>query len=269
MRIWQAQRSFLQTVQSCRNCLRALFSLKPPPTPGILGWPGRDKRLSAAKSFTATLEPLRNGLGWVIARVPFDVKKAWPERNGMRVRGQIGGFPFRTSFFAESTGAGYFILVNKKMQTGAGARVGDKVRIQLEPDLEERPAQIPPELEKELKADRALRKWFDAMSPSMRREIGKWVGEPKGAETRQKRAEKMAERLMLAMEGEHEPPPVLRAALQRQPRALEGWNKLTVAQRRSHLLGIFYYETVEARERRAVKAVDDALRAISRASVRN
>jgi hypothetical protein len=32
------------------------------------------------KSFTAVLEPLRNGLGWVIARIPFDVAKAWPER---------------------------------------------------------------------------------------------------------------------------------------------------------------------------------------------
>ncbi len=219
---------------------------------------------SAAKTFSAELERLRSGLGWVIARVPFDVKRAWPMRNKLRVRGEIEGFPFRTSLFAETGGGGHFLLVNKKMQAGAKARAGAKVRIRLEPDLEERPALIPAELEKALRGDRKLRKWFDAMSPSMRREIGRFVAEPKGAETRQKRAEKMAERLMLAMEGEDEPPPVLKVAFQRQPRAHEGWNKLTPTQRRNHLLGIFYYETVEARERRAAKAVEDALRAAER-----
>jgi len=112
-----------------------------------------------------------------------------------------------------------------------------------------------------------LRKWFDAMSPSMRREIGKWVGEPKGAETRQKRAEKMAERLMQAMEGEENPPPVLRVAFQHQPRALAGWKAMTPVQRRSHLMGIFYYETVEARERRAAKAIEEALRVAARGTV--
>ena len=219
---------------------------------------------SNVKSFTAVLEPLQSGLGWVIARIPFDVPKTWPVRNRLRVRGVIEGFAFRTSLFAQSRGGGHFLLVNKKMQAGARAGTGARVRIRLEPDLEERPALIPPELAAALKGDRQLRKWFDAMSPSMRREIGKWVDEPKGAETRRKRAEKMAERLLLAMEGEQEPPPVLRAAFLRQPRALEGWNKLTPTQRRNHLLGIFYYDNVEARERRAAKAVEDALRAAAR-----
>ncbi len=230
--------------------------------------------MSAAKDFTATLEPLRNGLGWVVAQIPFDVQSAWPQRNRLRVRGEIRsantkttGFAFRTSLFANTSGEGHFLLVNKKTQTGANARVGDKVRITLEPDLEERPAEIPVELEKELKGDRKLLKWFHAMSPSMRREIGKWVAEPKRAETRQKRAEKMAERLMQAMEGEQDPPPVLRAAFQRQPRALAGWNAMTSVQRRGHLLGIFYYETVGARERRAAKAIEEALRVASRDTV--
>jgi uncharacterized protein YdeI (YjbR/CyaY-like superfamily) len=222
----------------------------------------------AAKTFTAVLEPLQSGLGWVIARIPFDVPKAWPVRKGLRVRGEIssatgraGGFAFRTSLFAFSSGGGHFLLVNKKMQAGAGARTGAKVRIRLEPDLEERPALVPAELAGALKGDRRLLRWFDALSPSMRREIGKWVDEPKGAGTRLKRAEKMAERLMLTMEGEEEPPPVLRAAFLRQPRALEGWNNLTAVQRRHSLLAIFYYESVEARERRAAKVVEAALRA--------
>ena len=223
--------------------------------------------MPAAKTFTALLEPDGTQLRWTVARIPFEIAKAWPVRNGRRVRGDIEGFPFRTSLFPDSRRKAHILLVNKKMLAGSKSRPGDKVRIRLEPDMEERPTLLPAELENALKGERKLRKWFEKMSPSMRREIGKYVAEPKGAETRLKRAEKMAERLMQAMEGEDVPPPVLRAAFQRQPKALAGWNALTPAQRRGHLLGIFYYETVEARERRATKAIEDALRAAVRIPV--
>ncbi len=207
------------------------------------------------KPFTALLEPDGTALKWTIARIPFDVTKAWPVRKGRKVRGEIEGFAFRTTLFPRPGGGEYFLLVNKKMQAAAGVRVGEKARIWLEPDLEEREILLPVELEKELNSDRGLRKWFDGLSDSMRREIGKWADEPKGAASRQKRAEKMAERLLQTMEGEEEPPPVLKAIFQRQPGAREAWFALTPAQRRNHLLGIFYYETAEGRERRAIKAV--------------
>ncbi len=99
---------------------------------------------STAKSFKAVLEPLRSGLGWVVVRIPFDIVGAWPERRGMRVRGEIEGLAFRSSLMAYPGGGGHFLLVNKKMQAAAGAPVGSKVRISLEPDLEERAAVVPP-----------------------------------------------------------------------------------------------------------------------------
>lgn len=233
---------------------------------GILGWhagdlPGEAMSAATHKTFRAVLEPDRTRLRWVIARVPFDPARAWPRRVRLRVRGTIGGFAFRTSLFAWPDGKGYYLLVNKQMQAGAGAGVGAQVRITLEPDLEEREAAVPAELERELKGARGLRRWLDGLSDSMRREIGKWVSEPKSAESREKRAAKMAERLMAAMEGETDPPPVLRALFERQPLARAGWQAMTAVQRRGHLLGIFYYESGEARERRAMKAVDEALRA--------
>lgn len=216
---------------------------------------------SVRKSFSARLEPDGTQLRWVIARVPFDIAKTWPVRKGRRVRGEIEGFAFRTSLFPDPRGAGQILLVNKKMQAGARARVGETVRIWLEPDLEERKILLPAELQRALAADRRLRRWFDKLSDSMRREIGKWADEPKSAQARNKRAERMAERLMHAMEGEDDPPPVLRAAFQRNPEARKGWNLLTPTQRRNHLLGIFYYETPAGRDRRAAKAIEEALRA--------
>jgi uncharacterized protein YdeI (YjbR/CyaY-like superfamily) len=216
------------------------------------------------KSFTALLEPDGTALKWTIARVPFDIAKAWPVRKGRRVRGEIEGFPFRTSLFPDPRDSGTILLVNKKMQAGAGARVGSRVRVWLEPDLDEREVLLPAELERELNADRKLRKWYDALSDAMRREIGKWTSEPKSPASRRKRAEKLAERLMQAMEGEVEPPPMLRAAFLRQPLARKGWEAMTPTQRRGHLLGIFYYETAEARERRAAKAVEEAIKVAKR-----
>jgi uncharacterized protein YdeI (YjbR/CyaY-like superfamily) len=219
---------------------------------------------STSKSFTAVLEPLRSELRWVIARIPFDVAKAWPVRRRLRVRGEIEGFAFRTSLFPFSSGEGHFLLVNKKMQAGAKAAVGSKVRIRLEPDMEERAVVTPLELTRALKGDRRLPKWFDGLSDSMRREVGKWVNEAKSAEARQKRAERMAEWLLLTLEGEIEPPPVLLAAFLRQPLARAGWEAMTPVQRRGHLLGIFHYQTVESREKRAAKAVEEALRVAKR-----
>jgi len=216
------------------------------------------------KSFTAVLQPDGTQLRWVVARIPFDVAKAWPERRRLRVRGEIEGYAFRTSLFPDPRGKGHILLVNKKMQAGAKAAAGSQVRIQLEPDLEERAVVIPTELERALKGDRRLPKWFAGLSDSMRHEIGKWVSEPKGAETRRKRAEGMAERLLLTLEGEIEAPPILQAAFQRQPLARKGWEAMTPVQRRGHLLGIFYYQTADARDRRAAKAVEEALRVARR-----
>jgi uncharacterized protein YdeI (YjbR/CyaY-like superfamily) len=215
---------------------------------------------STLKSFTAVLEPLQNGLGWVVARIPFDVAKAWPVRKRLRVRGEIEEFPFRTSLFPFASGGGHFLLVNKKMQAGAKAKVGSKVKIRIEPDLEERAAIVPPELANALKGDRRLRKWFDRLSYTWRKQIGDWVSEPKSAGGRQLRAERMAERLLLTLEGETELPPILHAAFLRQPLAREGWYAMTPIQRRHHLMTIYYYQSVVSRERRVAKVVEEALR---------
>ena len=220
--------------------------------------------VSKPKAFRAVLEPAGNELHWVIARVPFDPAEAWPVRHGRRVKGEINGFAFRTSLFPESGGKKHVLLINKKMQAGARARPGDTAQFRLEPDLEEREASVPAELAKALKAGAGLRRYFDALKPSLRRDIGRWISEPKGIASRTKRAEQAAEWLFLAMEGEEETPPILRVAFQSQPAAREGWEAMTAVRRRNHLLSIFHYQTSESRERRVRVAVEDALKVAKR-----
>ena len=216
------------------------------------------------QTFRAVLERTGDALHWVIARVPFDPAEVWPVRKGRRVRGEINGFAFRTALFPEAGGKKHVLLVNKKMQAGACARAGEIVQIRLEPDLEEREAIVPAELAKALKADRGLRRFFEAMKPSMRRDIGRYVGEPKSAASRTKRAEEVAEWFLLAMEGERETPPILRVAFQRQPAARAGWEAMSPLRRRNHLLSIFHYKTAEAREKRTRAAIEDALKLAKR-----
>ena len=60
------------------------------------------------RSFTALLEPDGTQLRWVIARVPFDIAKAWPVRKGRRVRGEIEGFALSDVVVSRSRGEGKF-----------------------------------------------------------------------------------------------------------------------------------------------------------------
>jgi len=219
---------------------------------------------SAAKSFRAVLEPLLGGLGWVVAWLPFDVESAWTKMVRLRVKVEVGGEVFRTSLFAAAERGGHFVLVNKKMQKAAGAGLGAMVDFTIAPDLEERKPAVPPELEKLLKTEKRLAKWYEGLSESIRYEIGKWIDGVKGADARQRRAEQMAERLMLAMEGEKELPPVLEVAFRRVPAARKGWEAMTKVQRRSNLLAVFYYQSPEAREKRVRKVVEDCLKVADR-----
>ncbi len=222
--------------------------------------PAYAERVSARKSFRAILEAGRpSGLNWTIARVPFHPADVWPVRNRLRVKGTINGFSFRTSLFGSSQD-GHVLLVNKTMQKAAGATLGSMVDLVLEPDLEERTATIPVELTKILKQDRALKQWFAELNYSARKDIGNWISSVKNPDIRARRAEQVAERMLLAMEGERELPPILQVAFRRQPLAQQGWEVMTPIQRRGHLLGIFYYQSPEAREKRAKKAVEEALK---------
>jgi uncharacterized protein YdeI (YjbR/CyaY-like superfamily) len=178
------------------------------------------------------------------------------------------GFAFKTALIPGTKGQGQVLIVNRKMQAGARVRAGEQADIKLAPDLGELVIDLPAEFAKILKADRGLKKFFEAMSPSMRKGFTNFIGDGKTTETRQKRAEAMAESLMLAMEGEIEPPPILRAAFQRQPEARRGWELMTPSQRRNHLLGIFYPQTVDGRERRAAKAIESCLDVARRHSQR-
>jgi uncharacterized protein YdeI (YjbR/CyaY-like superfamily) len=215
------------------------------------------KPVPAAKRFEARLERMRSRLNWIIVYVPFDAAQVWGIRGQIKVKGEVNGFAFRTSLFSTREGR-HILLVNKRMQKGARAAEGCVARFQIELDREERTVIIPDELQDILSEDRSLRRWYDELNHSTRNDIAKWIGEPKSAGARERRAEQIADRLLAVMEAEHELPPILQRAFAHHPRAREGWDGMSVSRRRGHLFGIFYYRTPDAQARRIEKMLDDA-----------
>ena len=207
--------------------------------------------------FKATLTKDHTNLGWTTAQIPFDPARVWPERIRLRVKGEVNGFAFRTSLFPDPRG-GFFLLVNRTVQQGAGIHLGDTPEFHLEPDLDPREAELPDELAALLEEEPNLRAFYDSMSEYMRREICKWVTGVKSDAARLSRAEQMAERLLSTMDAEQELPPILTAAFRMRPRAKQGWAGMTPTQRRNELFAIFYHRTPESRQRRIEKLLDTA-----------
>lgn len=213
----------------------------------------------APKTFEAVLERTADRLRWVIARIPIDLAKIWGKRGQIKVQGEINGFAFSTTLFPTGDGR-HFLLVNKKMLSGAKAAPGLTVKFRLRPDTTPRiTVSSPAELLRELGQSKRLLKFYESLNPSRRREIAKWVAECKSQDARKRRSLQIAERLMETIEAERELPPIMQLAFRQNPRAAEQWQRMSPSHRRAHLFAIFYYRTPEARARQVAKAIEEML----------
>ncbi len=217
------------------------------------------------RRFRAVLERGDRALGWTVAAVPFDPASVWPEMIRLRVCGEITGpagtASFRSSLFAHAAAdrrEAFYLLVNRDMQRGSGAGMGAEAEFRLRPDLEERPAELPEELDALLDEAEGLRRWYGELSEYTRREIGKWIASAKGNDARLRRAEQTAERMLSAMEAEVELPPLIERAFRARPRARAGWARMTPTQRRGELMAVFHYRTPESQAKRLGKLCDAA-----------
>src|SRR6202522_1488910 len=142
--------------------------------------------------FKAVLERAGNGLGWTTVRVPFNPQETWTQMRRLRVRAKVLGrkapaVEFRTSLFPVPGENGlYVLLVNKRVHREAGIALGSFAEFSLEADLEPRPAELPDELASLLDEEAGLGDYYDSLSESMRREIGKWVTNVKSDASRMK-----------------------------------------------------------------------------------
>ena len=214
--------------------------------------------MAKVKKFRAV--PERTGkLGWTVIYIPFDVEKAWGTRKQLRVKGEVNGYEFRTSAFPTKSGR-HFVLITKPMKKCGHVIAGTAANFRLEPDTEDRAQPESKLLLAELKQDKALFRWYEKhMTQGTRRWFTKWINTAKTAETRQRRAEQMAECLYSAMDAERELPPLICRIMDEEPRSYVGWEKMTPTKRRNELLAIFFYRNPASQQKRIRKAMDAML----------
>lgn len=149
----------------------------------------------ARKSFRARLEPVGGGAIFIL---PFSVEQAFGTKAICPVRGTINGFRFRGSVFPRGDGT-HYMAVNKAVRAGAGASVGDTVRVVMERDPEPREVAVPGDFKKALGGSREAKLAFDKLSYTHRKEFVAWIEGAKREETRARRIEKA---LAMLAEGE-------------------------------------------------------------------
>ena len=123
--------------------------------------------------------------------VPEKAMREFGERRRVPVVATIDGHAYRTTIC--DMGNGPCIPVRRAVREAAGIAAGQRVTVTLVFDGKERTVAVPLFLAKALtKTERTA---FDSMSYSHRKEYVDWVAAAKKIETRERRIEKMREKL--------------------------------------------------------------------------
>jgi len=186
--------------------------------------------------------------------MPFSVEKTWGVRGVFRVHVNVNRCGFSASLLPTGNGE-HYLIVNKKIQKAARIAPGTTAIFRVAPDRTPRELKTPAELERALSEDRALKKWFEGLNRGIKKWLIDIIAKTESAETRRRRAERVAEQLMEAMEAEQELPPMIRRFFYRNPEAEEIWDRLTPLQRRANLIAIFHCRTPQSRMRRLEKFI--------------
>lgn len=122
--------------------------------------------------------------------VPEEISRVLGKKGNIPVRGAVNGFPFRSTLVPVKEGP-YRLYLNMGMRKGAGAEAGDTVEILLEPDPDPRPEPVPGPLMDALGLDPGAAAAWDALAPSRRREILRYLNSLKSRDALARNVEKV------------------------------------------------------------------------------
>jgi hypothetical protein len=127
-----------------------------------------------------------------LIELTFDVKQEYGSARP-KVVVTVNGVQLRTT--VSVYGGKSYVGFRKEIQEAAGIRIGDRIRVRIEPDREPRDVDVPEDLAKALAKDPTARNAFDALSFTHRKEYAAWVASAKKVGTRQRRVEKSVQML--------------------------------------------------------------------------
>lgn len=142
--------------------------------------------MTKKQTFTAVIQ--NAGGGGAFVEVPFDVEAAFGSKRP-KVKAWIEGVPYRGILTRMRT-ACHILGIRKEIRDQVGKTFGDEVTIRVEPDVEPRLVEIPPDLQKELTKDQEAKAFFGKLSYTHQKEYVTWITEAKKEETRQNRIAK-------------------------------------------------------------------------------
>jgi hypothetical protein len=141
------------------------------------------RRIGKRCEFSAALVARGPGGAWTFLPIPFSVEKEFGKKGRTPVSGTLNGFAFQNSLMPQGDGT-HSMMVGKELQAGANAKPGATVKVAIQLDESERVVEVPLELQRALKADRAAKAVFDALAYSHRKEYAEWIATAKKPETR-------------------------------------------------------------------------------------
>lgn len=127
------------------------------------------------------------------------VPQTFGQKARVPVRGTINGFPYRSSLMPMD--GCYAMVVNRTIREGAGVKAGDEVDVIMERDTEERTAEAPPKLKRELAKSKKAQERWGKLSFTHKKEMARSISEAKQEETKKRRLEKVMYVLKLGRSG--------------------------------------------------------------------
>jgi hypothetical protein len=152
-------------------------------------------KIAEKKIFTAVIEKPDDGMDTAYVSIPYDVQEVYGTRGQVKVKATFDGHPYRGVLSNMGTGC-HIIGLRNDVRQAIGKQVGDKVKVEIEPDFEERVVEIPADLKKELAKSKKAQEFFDSLSFTNRKEYAQWISSAKKEETRAKRLSEVVPKLL-------------------------------------------------------------------------
>lgn len=128
--------------------------------------------------------------------VPFDVEKEFGKKGHIKVKTTIDGVEYRGMIAKMEKDKPHLLIVTQAIRKQINKSAGDKVKIVMAIDTEERILKIPQELSELLTKNPKAKQFFDSLSYTNRKEYARWIESAKRPETKQNRLSQTREKLL-------------------------------------------------------------------------
>jgi bifunctional DNA-binding transcriptional regulator/antitoxin component of YhaV-PrlF toxin-antitoxin module len=150
---------------------------------------------SIRKEFIGTLEDPQLSIDAAFITFPYSVKELFGTHGQVKVKVTFDGYPYRGILSTMGSGA-HAILVRKDVRAAIGKKIGDRVAVVVEQDIEERVVDMPTALTDLLKRNKKALAFFESLSFTNRKEYALWISSAKRPETKTNRLEQILTKLL-------------------------------------------------------------------------